>query len=292
MHRKITKTRRHNRLRRLKKKTRTRSRSRSRSRSHSRAMQGGLGANDGPNIGLAGKFAFHDQTHVDEFGMFVFGTNSQRQAWTALLQKCMEKNVPVYILTAGNKVGIIRTLQLLNIDHFFTEVLCTLRQDPSNPNSMMVNPPNMVHHNFGGRHKYEVIREIIGEHGISCDLPVKGCLFDDSLINRDDTNMCPSIEFVHTKTSARPADYSAFAFYNNNFYRLSVVMRGIPNDAVNFTPIALIEDQTRKVDSGNCEIVFIDFDETFEIYQGSLPLQNPMRLPQFAQIGRTIDVAP
>ena len=254
-----------------------------------RAMQGGLGPNDGINIKLEGRFAFRDPTHVAEFTMFVFGTDRQRLAWTALLQTCMDKNVPVYILTAGNKVGIIRTLQLLNMDHFFREVLCTLPR--LNPNNTMANPPNDVHHNFEGKHKYEVIREIIGEHGISCALPVKGCLFDDSMSNRDAANICPSIEFLHTKTPARPADYNESTFVNNAFYKLRTMMVGEPRN-INFTPIALVEEQIRKVVSGNCEIVFIDFDETFEPYPAALPFHNPVRLPQFEENGHPIDIIP
>jgi hypothetical protein len=261
-----------------------------------RAMQGGLGPNDGINIKLEGRFAFRDPTHVAEFTMFVFGTDRQRLAWTALLQTCMNKNVPVYILTAGNKVGIIRTLQLLNMDHFFREVLCTLKQSPSDPrlteNNMRASPPNAVHHNFGGKHKYEVIREIIGEHGISCALPVKGCLFDDSMSNRDAANICPSIEFLHTKTPARPADYDESTFVNNAFYKLRAMVTGAPPNGVNFTPIALIEDQIRNVVSGSCEIVFIDFDETFEPYPAALPFHNPVRLPQFEENGHPIDIIP
>jgi hypothetical protein len=263
---------------------------RTRGLSRGRAMQGGLGPNDGINIKLEGRFVFRDPTHVAEFGMFVFGTDRQRLAWTALLQTCMDKNVPVYILTAGCKVGIIRTLQLLNMDHFFREVLCTLL--PSNANNMRANPPNEVHHNFGGRRKYEVIREIIGEHGISCALPVKGCLFDDSMSNRDVANTCPSIEFLHTKTPARPADYDESTFVNNAFYKLRVMMVGAPPNNINFTPIALIEDQIGKVVSGNCEIVFIDFDETFEPYPAALPLHNPLRLPEFEANGHPIDIIP
>jgi hypothetical protein len=278
-----------------KKHGRTKRRTHYRRKSHrgrglSRAMQGGLGPNDGIHINLSGRFAFRDQSHVTEFGMFVFGTNLQQQAWTSLLQTCMDKNVPVYILTAGCKVGIIRTLQLLNMDRFFREVLCTL--PPSNANAIMANPPNTVHHNFGGKSKYAVIREIIGEHGLSCDLPVKGCLFDDSMANKDVANICPSIEFLHTKTPARPADYDEATFVNNAFYKLRVIiMRAPPND-INFTPIALIEDQIRKVVSGDCKIVFIDFDETFEPYNAAMPLHNPARLPLFEANDRPIDVIP
>jgi hypothetical protein len=263
---------------------------RTRGRGLSRAMQGGLGPNDGINIQLSGRFAFRDQSHVNEFGMFVFGTNLQQQAWTSLLQTCMDKNVPVYILTAGCKVGIIRTLQLLNMDRFFREVLCTL--PPSNPNAIRANPPNAIHHNFGGKSKYVVIREIIGEHGLSCDLPVKGCLFDDSTANRDVANICPSIEFLHTETPARPADYDESTFVNNAFYKLRVIIMGAPPNDINFTPIALIEDQIRKVVSGDCKIVFIDFDETFEPYNAALPLHNPARLPLFESNHLPIDVIP
>jgi hypothetical protein len=67
---------------------------------------------------------------------------------------------------------------------------------------------------------------------------------------------------------------------------------GAPPNDINFTPIALIEDQIRKVVSGDCKIVFIDFDETFEPYNAALPLHNPARLPLFESNHLPIDVIP
>ena len=101
-------------------------------------MKGGLGPNDSTNIGLQGTYSFANPAVQQEFKMFTFGTQMQYDAWHALLIACHGRGVPVYILTSGNKVGIIRTLQLLGLDTYFVEVLCTNKY----PVKIPVNPVN------------------------------------------------------------------------------------------------------------------------------------------------------
>jgi hypothetical protein len=60
---------------------------------------------------------------IDEFKMYVFGSAEQRESWETLLRACKEMKVVVYILSAGDKIGIIRMLQLMNLDDMFEEVL-------------------------------------------------------------------------------------------------------------------------------------------------------------------------
>ena len=276
---------------------------RSRGRGHGRGrgrvgnytMRGGLGPHDGVNISITDRFSFTDPSHVIEFGMFVFGTPLQIQAWTRLLEKCQDKNVPVYILTAGNKVGIIRTLQLLNMDNYFREVLCTNRSDVSNRMSVLSNPRNVTgEHNFHGRSKYDVIYEITNELLRTDPLPsskiINGCLLDDDESNRVDSSLVPNVEFLHTKTSARPSDFDEAELKANVFYNLRMQkMRNNPN--MNFTPIDLINSVYSKVDNDTYKVVFIDFDETFELWDSAMPLQNIKRLDQFRDIQREITVA-
>ena len=230
-----------------------------------RSRQGGLGDNDGKYIHIHDKLKFKSSVMLNKFKIFVFGNAAQRDAWTELLQKCKEKNVPVYILTHGNKIGIIRTLQLLGMEHFFREVLCTNPNEIINP---IVNGPNVDgktnRNRFKGHHKYTIIYEILKEHGISCDKGIQGCLLDDDLNNSDSTqSVCPSIEFIHTEYEEKNPDPSLNP--ENKFFRLRASF-GQRNDDMNFTPIPLIHRVTTNVNNGTYKIVFIDFDKTFEIY--------------------------
>lgn len=267
-------------------------RSRGRVRVSKRSMRGGLGPHDGLNINITDRFSFANPQHIDDLALFTFRTPSQRAAWTRLLEKCLEKNVPVYILTAGNRVGIIRTLQLLNMDHYFTEVLGTFIPVFSNLYSVLSNPRNNTnHHNFQGRSKYIVISEIISELSPSNPSAKTGCLLDDDLTNKADLNLAPSVEFLHTKSQpdTRPSDYNEETLKSNPFYQLCIdKIRKSAN--INFTPISLIEEVTTKVDNGTYNIVFVDFDETFQVSDSALPLQNLQRLNMFREANFEINV--
>lgn len=270
---------------------RVKSRGRGRGRFRKHTMRGGLGPHDGVNINITDRFSFVNPTHVDDLALFTFGTPSQRAAWSRLLEKCLEKNVPVYILTAGNRVGIIRTLQLLNMDHYFTEVLGTLFPLISNTNSVLSNPQNRTNqHNFQGRSKYEVITEIIRELSPSNPSAKTGCLLDDDLTNQTNSDRAPSVEFLHTKSkpATRPSDYNEATLKSNPFYQLRIKIRN--SDTINFTPISLIEEVTTKVDNGTYNIVFVDFDETFQVSDCALPLQNLQRLNMFREFNLEIQV--
>jgi hypothetical protein len=270
MTRRITKKKRISRV-----KTRGRVKSRGRGRGRGRAgnytMRGGLGDNDGAHINNNVTYRFSEQDHVDEFSMFVFGTPLQKAAWTTLLETCLAKQVPVYILTSGNRVAIIRTLQLLMMDHYFKEVLCINR-------NLTINPSNKRgQHNFGGYSKYAVIREIHLELLSKNRRITTGCLFDDDIRNSIAKSEFPEIndvEFLHTKSDARPSDYNEATLRANKFYQLYSKY----NDTIiNFTPIEQIKYATDKVSSEEYNTVFIDFDETFEITQGPFELQDNSR---------------
>ena len=81
---------------------------RGRGRARRMRMKGGLGPNDSSNIGLQGTYSFANPALLPQFQMFTFGSPSQYDAWYRLLSACSNHRIPVYILTSGNKVGIIR----------------------------------------------------------------------------------------------------------------------------------------------------------------------------------------
>jgi hypothetical protein len=269
-----------------------------------RRIKGGLGRNDSTNVNLNDTYSFHDQSLLVPFLMFTFGTPSQYVAWRRFLETCTRKNVPVYILTSGNKIGVVRTLQLANLADHFQEVLCTNpnKKPDGTPHPFPGNPHNITgQHNFGGLTKYQVIRAIMGERGMSCDLPIKGCLFDDSDHNRDAARLCPSIDFLLTKPGEYPPDYNEPAIRLNPFFKLcnaseSVggleLNRSLAKDKINFTPISMIDRATQLVDTDQYLIIFIDFDETFQIWPGALPFNGHRALAAFNANGYAIDQLP
>ena len=76
-------------------------------RRKSMKLKGGLGLHDSTNIGLANTYSFADPTVITQFQLFTFGSSLQYEAWYRLLTACSNHRIPVYILTSGNKVGIM-----------------------------------------------------------------------------------------------------------------------------------------------------------------------------------------
>jgi len=293
----------HKKSRRINKRQKRQKRQKCRTRKHGRLrmrMKGGLGPHDGENIGLAGKYSFADPaTHVPQFRIFTFGSYMQYNAWANLLIACRRRDVPVYILTSGNKVGIIRTLQLLELDEYFQEVLCT-NTKVIKKREIPINPVNATGRHFGGMHKYHVIYKIVKENGLDCDDDqVIGCLLDDGLHNDepDSANkICPAIKFEHVLNKIPPPDFNMETLKANLFYKLNVSELGLPaigtpKSKYNFTPIGKIEEITRSVESGNIKIVFIDFDQTFQLFEGATQFEYTDLLEMFEHEGARIIVS-
>ena len=331
-------------------------------------MRGGLGPNDSTNIGLQGTYSFANPENQQHLKMFTFGSQSQHDSWLQLLTVCNERNVPVYILTSGNKVGIIRTLQLMGWADKFVEVLCT-HYDPS------VNPDNLSkQHNFRGQTKYYVIQQILAEHGLSCNGPRIGYLLDDSgfftaqrlvrrlkmdlpianalvaalqqgrvvdrygviheqadenyvkeiirqtpyaqyaqyaqyadqiysvvarVRNSDFLRLCPAIQFMDVlsySVGALPVapDFDLPQLQANPIYQLNVQHLGLPpihelNADFNFTPQVILQHVIRLVTESKVKILFIDFDKTFQIWEGAIQFEQNV-IPYFNQAGIQINV--
>ena len=267
-------------------------------------MKGGLGPDDGENIGLAGKYSFvNPSINVPQFRIFTFGSDMQYNAWANLLIACRRRDVPVYILTSGNKVGIIRTLQLLELDEYFQEVLCTNQKViKTDEGEMPINPVNKTGRHFGGMHKYHVIYKIVKENGLDCDdAQVIGCLLDDGLHNDEPEpepakKICPAIKFEHVLNKTPPPDFNMDALKANLFYKLNVRELGLPaigtpKSKYNFTPISKIEEITRLVESENIKIVFIDFDQTLQLFEGATQFEYTDLLKIFEDNGAPIIVS-
>lgn len=265
-------------------------------------MKGGLGDNDAVNIRLPPNiYEFDNEAHKRELEMFTFGSPAQHAAWLGLLTACRTMNIPFYILTRGDKIGIIRTLQLIGIDEMVTEVLCTRAESKSNDTN---NPRNDVEHNFNGLAKYAVIQQILREKELTCGPEKIGYLMDDNKRDngsREDISICPSIEFEHVLSNkqlppdiidlpALMATLDANPIYAINVSRLSLPKIESSNAKYNFTPIDTITRITQEVISGIVKILFVDFDQTFQIWEGAIPFGKPGAVRIFNSAGITINV--
>ena len=254
-------------------------------------MKGGLRPIDLTNIRLQGTYAFANPADQQEFKMFTFGTQMQFDAWNALLLACQTRGLPVYILTSGNKVGIIRTLQLLGLDAAFVEVLCTNSKQSANPLN------SSGQHNFQSQHKYRVIQQIMAERGLNCQGPPIGYLMDDGAHNSDlAPALCPAIQFMNVLSHQQtPPDYNQAELLANKFYTLNVNKLGLEainglNARFNFTPIAKIAEVTAQVNAGQIQILFVDFDQTFQMWEGAIPFEHPSLVGMFNAAGAAINV--
>jgi hypothetical protein len=201
------------------------------------------------------------------FKLYVFGSDERRVAWETLLTECNNYGVPVYILSAGDKIGIIRMLQLMNLDDMFEEVLCTNKWESVNPKTIDGS------HNFQGYTKYNVIRAILRENH---DIPLAfdpltfivapiGCLMDDDKsMDIDIPNKSIVFENVNSVVQTI-SDNKFYKFVVASDFFLHVKSRWFAN-------VGVIQKVTELVKNGTYKIVFIDFDRTFQQWPGAIPV--------------------
>ena len=132
------------------------------------------------------------------------------------------------------------------------------------------------------------------EHGFDCQGSPIGYLLDDGAHN-DDPGLCPAIQFNNVLTRAHP-DFDMAALMANPIYKLNVNKLGLeaingPKARFNFTPIANIAGVIAQVNAGQIQILFVDFDQTFQIWEGAVPFEHPAVLRIFADAGAPINVA-
>lgn len=274
-------------------------------------LKGGLGPNDYENIGIKDTFIFQDgckqlggggdyskrQEKIIEFKNYVFGSARNAQLWEEILQLCFDKSIPFYILTSGSKVGIIRTLQLLELSEYVTEVLCNNPSDVTNPNINDVDDRN----EFKKMNKYQIIECII-KNRLS-----KGIFVDNDKRNSENSELCPNIAFKYAEgsqdeqskvvagsqdeqskgvTGSRDEE-SKQRIYSTKFssfvnYLSPLYGSPIPNFSTtlydktrsNFvygTVLLDIKGQITEDNDNDIRFVFADFDGTMSPWRGALP---------------------
>jgi hypothetical protein len=248
-------------------------------------LRGGLGENDYANIGISTKFSFSDdgkliqEKMVDEFKKYVFGSEEHAQKWEEILRLCADKKIPFYILTSGNKVGIIRTLQLLELADYVTEVLCNNRNALANP--------QVVNRTFDRMNKYQIIRSILAAR---CDQPdYTGIFIDNDKRQMINNELCNNVGFIHaTGDNINIYDVSLyprtiFMTYVlglsrhqslSHYFDKEVIERMYINNT-NLVHTTVLDDIIRQLNSNPIQILFADFDGTMSPWGGALPFHLP-----------------
>jgi hypothetical protein len=233
-------------------------------------MKGGIKIENYKKIGLSQAYRFTKidaPENADAFRSYTFGSARRSDLWMKLLRLCDSMNIPVYILTSGNKNGIIRALQLMNLDKYIFDVLCT-NEDAH------FNPIITGEENFHGKSKYYVISKILPMLGLpttkgSDGRPI-GYFLDNDESNFVDKSSCTSIESGLVETTSSPEepeelDSTIRELNDNKFYQL---LRKEP-DNLNFIPIEMIESITKEVEKRLVQIMFLDYDGVFQIHDNT-----------------------
>jgi len=265
-------------------------------------LRGGLGVNDYANIRIVDKFSFGnpdklDNAKIEEFKKYVFGSEEHAQKWEEILRLCSDKSIPFYILTSGNKVGIIRTLQLLELDDYVTEVLCN--------NSSIQSNPRIEHRTFDKMNKYQIIQYIHAEifpqpqTQSQPGIPQRGIFIDNDERNKIGQELCSNVEFIHAigKNIQKNKDYEPTSFmdYVRNlcqhqtlryFFASEPQGKGLTQHMyfaynTNLVNTDILDTIIGSLNSDEINIIFADFDGTMSPWGGALTFHLPVFTNEF-----------
>lgn len=263
-------------------------------------LRGGLGDNDYRNINITDTFIFqtgctqpggggdHESkaNKITEFKKYVFGTEEHAEIWEQILILCRGNKIPFYILTSGGKVGIIRMLQLLELDHYVTEVLCNNPSTRANPENISKNDSiRSMRERFRTMPKYDVIGDILAS-----DLPnprAQGLFIDNEQRNSDRHEFYPTIKFMYVGgeggeqidvyTETYQTRFTSFVSrlsedYTGPIFRHAPVL--YEKRKTNLVTLKVLEELYEQIAAVKSEIkvVFSDFDGTISPWCGALPL--------------------
>lgn len=252
-------------------------------------LKGGLGSNDYENIGIKDTFIFQTgckqpgeggdhssrEDKIKEFEKYVFGSEEHATLWKQILLLCHEKGIPFYILTSGSKVGIIRTLQLLELSEYVTEVLCNSKILDINPNNEKDNTRN----DFKEMDKYQIIQRVIH---MNCKVDgYNGLFFDNEPANERNSKLCSNVKFMLaegttinrwsvknrilsfvSKLATMSGPRNSFATLTDQLYKES---------SINLVETSLLESIRDTIHSGTINVFISDFDGTMSPWCGALP---------------------
>jgi hypothetical protein len=242
-------------------------------------------------------------SQLESFQEYIFGSMAYAELWTTILRLCHEKRIPVYVITSGNLIGIVRILQLLGLTNHVSEVLSTRADTPRNPQGVPINPVINPSRHFANRKKAEVIQRIMSEEGIPCDRAEDeyvAAFFDDTAENFDGLQqLCPSVFPVHALNPNRPEDSIIKHLPENAFYNklkpTCHTLTPLPESQCNYTPLSTLvcalhgisgqsmggatEPQLEMIKVfKNIRILFLDWDRTVSLWPATISFQLPKYL--------------
>jgi hypothetical protein len=165
--------------------------------------------NSGEVLGITHTWQFNNPELIPQFKDYIFCSETYKNIWLELLQVCKTKNIPVYVITSGNLIGVIRTIQLLGLSDLFKEVISIRANTDTNPNPI-INPDRY----FGGVKNKNVVIETIMKEEIENYIEIKenkrkyttqlplAAFFDDDPGNFEDVDT----ELVKTSDSGDRTD--------------------------------------------------------------------------------------
>lgn len=253
-------------------------------------LRGGLGDNYYKNIGIYDKYSFGKEMY-NVFETYVFGSVEHAKKWKEILSLCSEKGIPFYILTSGNRLGVIRTLQLLELDDYVTEVLCNNKDTLSNPPHVKREDEDaQIHESFREMNKYQIIEHILRVTSTR-QSDYSGIFIDNDERNKDGHELCSNVKFIYAtgKNIQKDKHYQSTIFmdYVKNIREdhplYYVVTRTVIDHMynmryTNLVDTSLLDDIIEKLKSksGEINIIFADFDGTMSPWGGALPFQFPI----------------
>ena len=254
-------------------------------------LKGGLGRNDYDNIGITDTFIFQDGYEkkygnkfsridkINEFKKYVFGSEEHAELWKNILLLCSTKSIPFYILTSGSKVGIIRTLQLLELSEYVTEVLCNSKKTDINPD----NRTDITRNDFRDMNKYQIIERVINMY---CNRDgYKGLFLDNEPMNQENNELCSNVEFREAKGTkinhwtvgnrilSFVRDLSSMSGQRNPFDGITDLLYKFTR--TNLVNLDTLNDIHNAIDSGTINVFISDFDGTMSPWRGILPFHFP-----------------
>lgn len=180
------------------KKSRANKKNKCRSR-RTRKMRGGITKDANKRAGITTRMAFINTDHVTPFREYHFGNTERTEKWIRLFQVCEDNNVPIFILTSGDKLGIIYSLQLMELDRYIKEVLCNRER-----NDELIKNNDF---DYSKRTKYGIIedqirlRAFVTKSGTTSDGFI-GYLVDDDEYNCDAAKeISTGIKFIDSKSN-------------------------------------------------------------------------------------------
>jgi 2-hydroxy-3-keto-5-methylthiopentenyl-1-phosphate phosphatase len=256
-------------------------------------LKGGLGSNDYENIGITDTFIFQSEckqpggggdhssreNKIKEFEKYVFGSEKHVALWKEILVLCREKEIPFYILTSGSKVGIIRTLQLLELSQYVTEVLCNSKIPEINPDNLK----DTTRNDFKDMNKYQIIERVINSY---CKRDgYKGIFLDNDPMNRENKELCSKVEFIlaegkkinheteRNRILSFVRDLSCMSGPHNSFVSMTRQLYEITR--TNLVNLDILQHIHDAIKSGTINVFISDFDGTMSPWRGILPFHFP-----------------